>query len=60
MSGVRRLDSEAIRNAGTLAAPDYADSFALGSASDARSAEQWARASLEEAPLVLRWFLLVG
>lgn len=42
-------------------APDYTDSFAADlPAGETRSPEQWARAVFEGAPLLLRWFLVVG
>lgn len=42
-------------------APDYATSFAADLAeADGRSAEQWARSTLEGAPRVLSWFVVLG
>jgi hypothetical protein len=44
-----------------LASRDYASSFAVDCpGAGARSPEQWARATLEGAPRILRWFLLFG
>ena len=40
---------------------DYTDGFALERGrADAASSERWARASLEDAPLALRWFIIAG
>jgi hypothetical protein len=40
---------------------DYGVAFAVeSSASRPRSAEQWARAIFEDAPRVMRWFLIAG
>ncbi|QBD78144.1 DUF2867 domain-containing protein [Ktedonosporobacter rubrisoli] len=40
---------------------DYIDEFEVSILDgDARTAEQWARAIFEEAPLPVRWFLLFG
>jgi hypothetical protein len=40
---------------------DYESAFAVERPRDSsRSAEQWLRAVFEEAPLALRWFLIVG
>jgi hypothetical protein len=40
---------------------DYASSFAVDvPLADARTPEQWARHTLEGAPLALRWFVLLG
>jgi hypothetical protein len=41
--------------------PDFACAYEVAVApDDHRSAEQWARAAWEEAPLPMRWFLLAG
>jgi hypothetical protein len=57
----RRADPRELTGAGeTLANPDYLDAFALDTDGDTRSAEQWARASFEAAPLAMRWFLLIS
>ncbi len=41
--------------------PDYADAFELATVEPMpRTAEQWARASLEGAPRLLRWFVVLG
>ena len=43
------------------ATPDYASAFAADVAgADARSAEDWARTILEDAPRALRWFVVAG
>jgi hypothetical protein len=60
VTGVRRIDSQAIRNAGTLAAPHYADSFGLARASTRVPPSSGHGSSFEDAPLALRWFLLAG
>ncbi len=39
---------------------DYTDSFGASAASDDRTPEQWARAVFEDAPRLVRWFLLTG
>ena len=40
---------------------DYSDAFAVPVGdSDGRSTEDWARASLEGAPIGLRWFIVAG
>jgi hypothetical protein len=45
----------------SLADRDYASSFAADFPdADAQSPEQWARATLEGAPRILRWFVLFG
>ncbi len=42
-------------------AADYASAFAVSVPdAGARSAEQWARSVFEGAPVVLRWFLILG
>jgi hypothetical protein len=57
----RRVDPKnVIRAGGALAEPDYLDAFEISAGPPSRSAEQWARACLEGAPLAMRWFLLVG
>lgn len=41
--------------------PDYASSFAADFPdADTQAAEQWARSTLEGAPRLLRWFVLIG
>jgi hypothetical protein len=41
--------------------PDYVSSFAADfPTADATSPEQWARSTLEGAPRILRWFVLIG
>ena len=40
---------------------DYADGFAIDTPDpNPRSTEQWARASLEQAPVALRWLIVAG
>jgi hypothetical protein len=52
--GVREVP-EAVRSLTTLADPDYVDLFTITTAMAAdRSAEQWARAALEQAPVSRR------
>ena len=44
-----------------VTSPDYTESFAIEIGhDDRRSPEQWARAVFEDAPLPVRWFLLLG
>lgn len=59
---VRRIEiTDDIRAVDTLAQPDYGSAFELSvQDATARSPEQWARANLEGAPWVVRWFLQVG
>ncbi|TFV87022.1 DUF2867 domain-containing protein [Blastococcus sp. CT_GayMR16] len=41
--------------------PDYADAFEIGTSEpDARTAEQWARCALEEAPVAVRWTIQIA
>jgi hypothetical protein len=58
----RRIDvSEQIRAVDTLAEPHYAAAWEVAIADrDARSAEQWARATFEHAPRALRAFIVAG
>jgi len=58
----RRIEaSEQIRALDTLAEPDYAAAWEVTIADgDARSAEQWARATFEDAPRALRAFIVTG
>ncbi|NDZ78419.1 DUF2867 domain-containing protein [Streptomyces sp. SID10853] len=59
---VRRVEvPQAARTAGESATADYASAFELRSR-QARSGtpEQWARATFEDAPAVVRWILLRG
>ena len=52
---------EFVRAIDPLTDPDYTDAFAADiSAATPRSPEQWARATFEDAPVAMRWFLLVG
>ena len=39
---------------------DYVDAFELHGSPDDRTAEQWARAALEQAPRAVRWTVLVA
>jgi hypothetical protein len=57
---VHPIEPSDVRAAGTLADPDYLDAFELSGPFDARSAEHWARAIFEDAPLAMRLFLLLG
>jgi hypothetical protein len=42
-------------------APDYADAFAVRvDVPDGRTAEEWLRVGLEQAPVVLRWVILAA
>lgn len=44
-----------------LTDPDYTDAFEVDTSSaKPRSPEQWARATFEDAPVAMRWFLLLG
>jgi Protein of unknown function (DUF2867) len=53
--------SEQIRALDTLAEPHYAAAWEVASAEgDARSPEQWARATFEDAPRALRAFIVAG
>jgi hypothetical protein len=58
----RRIEpSKRIRAAETLVEPHYAAAWEVAIADgDARSAEQWARATFEDAPKALRAFVVVG
>jgi hypothetical protein len=57
----RRSVPEVVRGIDPLTDPDYIDAFETD-ASDAkrRSPEQWARATFEDAPAAMRWFLLAS
>jgi hypothetical protein len=55
--GVAPAEPEAV--AGGAQHWDYADAFEAAPV-DSRSAEQWARAALEDGPIALRWFVAVG
>ncbi|WP_405783438.1 DUF2867 domain-containing protein [Streptomyces sp. NBC_00859] len=59
---VRRVDvPEAARTSGDFAAADYASAFGLPMPrAGSRTPEQWARATFEDAPAAVRWFLLRG
>lgn len=55
-----RVDvADGVRAANTLADPDYASAFQVSTIDD-RSPEQWARRIFEDAPRLLRWFIVVG
>jgi hypothetical protein len=57
----RRPVPGAVRAIDPLADPDYTDAFeADTSGAKHRSPEQWARATFEDAPAVMRWFLLAS
>lgn len=60
MRARRVQPSDGIRVADTLAAPDYVDAFEVSTGGPRRSAEQWARATFEDAPAAVRWLLLIG
>jgi hypothetical protein len=52
---------EGILTLGTLGDPSYTYACEItASATDSRSAEQWARAVFEGAPRLLRWFIVAG
>ena len=58
----RRVEVPAnIRAVDTLVEPDYADAFEVGiTGADTRTAEQWARATFEDAPRASRPFIVAG
>lgn len=58
----RRIDpSEQLRALDTLGEPHYAAAWEVAIADgDTRSAEQWARATFEDAPRALRTFIVTG
>jgi hypothetical protein len=57
----RRLEPAETDAGDGLTDADYASSFAVDvDGADARSPEQWARGTLEGAPRILRWFVLIG
>jgi hypothetical protein len=57
---VHRVEpGEPVAVAGEALHSDYADAFELAPA-EQRTAEQWARATLEQGPLALRLFVVVG
>jgi hypothetical protein len=51
---------DVIQDVDTFAAPDYVDGFAVTTSSAGRSAEHWARATLEGSPAAVRRLLLAG
>lgn len=61
-ASLRRIDvSEQTRAVDTLSEPDYGASWEVAPpGGDERSAEQWARATFEEAPNALRAFIVAG
>jgi hypothetical protein len=57
----RRSVPGPVRAIDPLTDPDYTDSFEVDmSGAKPRSPEQWARATFEDAPVAMRWFLLLG
>jgi hypothetical protein len=44
----------------TMTDAPYHDTFEARVAPNSRSAEQWARAIFEDAPLAVRWFVVIG
>ncbi len=52
--------SEEVRAAGTVVDADYASAFAIGVGSQARSSEEWARIVFEDAPMLVRWLVVLG
>jgi Protein of unknown function (DUF2867) len=51
----------AVRAVDPLTDADYTDAFdADTTGAEARSPEQWARATFDDAPVAMRWFLLAG
>jgi hypothetical protein len=58
----RRVEvPEGIRASDALGEPDYSSAFELQTQhAHALTAEQWARATWEGAPTLLRWFLVTG
>jgi len=57
----RRSVPEVVRTIDPLTDPDYTDAFEVDTSSaKPRSAEQWARATFEDAPVAMRWFLLAS
>jgi deazaflavin-dependent oxidoreductase (nitroreductase family) len=57
----RRSVPGAVRAIDSLADPDYTDAFeADTSGAKPRSPEQWARATFEDAPAAMRWFLRIS
>jgi hypothetical protein len=62
LRAARRIDvSEQTRAVDTLAEPHYAAAWEVTIADgDARSAEQWARATFEDGPQALRAFIVAG
>jgi hypothetical protein len=60
-SGSGREGGRGAAAEGGAGAPDYRETFEVSrGAADRRSPEQWMRAVFEDAPLPLRWSLLVG
>jgi hypothetical protein len=58
---VRAKRVEVTTESDAIAEPDYASTFeVIVPDTDVRSAEQWVRATFEDAPRALRWFVLTG
>lgn len=51
---------EALSEAQSFAAPDYASAFAVRAQGTDHTAEQWARTMFEGAPKAVRWLLVFG
>jgi hypothetical protein len=62
LSRAHRVEvTEEVRAGNTLAEPDYSGAFeVLITRTDARSPEQWARATFEGAPRAVRWCVVLG
>jgi hypothetical protein len=55
----RKSVPRVVRAIDPLTDPDYTDAFEVDTSSvKPRSPEQWARATFEDAPVAMRWFLL--
>ncbi len=55
----RQAPPDPVNVEGSKFRPDYADSFVVDGV-DQRSAESWARGTLEECPTALRWLITFG
>lgn len=51
---------DVLRANDTLADPDYSAGFEVSLGAQERPPEQWARITFEDAPLALRWFVVLG
>jgi len=62
LSRVSRVEiGEVVRTADTLAEPDYGAAFEVTVVgAQARSAEEWAQVTFEDAPPALRWLVVLG